>query len=222
MSWGYVAVGAATLVSGYMSSEAQKEAAEEASEAQAGAARAGISEERYQFDRMQELLQPYTEAGVGALEQQQAIAGTLGPEAQKKAIEDIEKSPIFQTMTRQGEEAMLQSAAATGGLRGGDVQGALAQFRPAMLQQLIESQYGKLGGLTQLGQASAAGEVAAGQQTSSQIADLLAQAGGAQAGEAIAKGEAQAGFYGDISQAVGTGISGYLNRPQSTSEGGSF
>jgi hypothetical protein len=213
MSWGLVAVGGATLVSGYLTSEAQKEAAGKAAGAQTEAARLGIEEQRSQFERMQELLQPYTEAGAGALEQQQAMAGLLGPEAQQRAISGIEESPIFGALARQGEEAILQRASATGGLRGGNVQGALAQYRPAMLQQLIESQYSKLGGLTQVGQASAAGVGAAGQATGANIANLLAQSGQAQAGQAIARGEAQAGFYGDISQAIGTGIGGYLNRP---------
>jgi hypothetical protein len=198
-------VGGTQLVGGFLGAEAQRGAAGEAAGAQTEAARLGIEEQRRQFDQMQELLRPYTEAGAGSLQQQQAIAGLLGPEAQQEAIAGIEASPIFADITRQGEEAILQQASATGGLRGGNVQGALAQFRPQMLQQLIESQYGKLGGLTQLGQASAAGVGAGGQATGANIANLLAQAGQARAGGAIAKGQAQSQLYGDISQLIGTG-----------------
>ncbi|MCK5600593.1 hypothetical protein KAR91_01920 [Candidatus Pacearchaeota archaeon] len=213
MSWGLVAVAGATLAGGYLTSEAQREAGGEAAAAQTEAAGLGIEERRGQFERIQELLSPYMEAGAGALGGQQALLGLAGPEAQQQAISRIEGSPLFGSLVRQGEEGILQSASATGGLRGGNVQGALAQFRPQMLQQLIESQYSKLGGLSQLGQASAAGVGAAGQQTGAGIANLLAQRGQAQAGGALARGEARAGLYGDISQAIGTGIGGYLDRP---------
>ncbi len=208
-----VAAAAISVAGGYASSKAQKRAAKKAGEAQVGAAGAGIEEERRQFDKIQELLQPYVGAGTSAIEQQQAISGLLGPEAQQQAISGIEQSPFFESLVRQGEEGILQSASATGGLRGGNVQGALAQFRPNVLQQLIESQYQKLGGIAQIGQASAAGVGAAGQRTGTNVANLLASQGAAQAGAAIGQGQAQAGFYGDISQGLGTVLGAYLNRP---------
>jgi hypothetical protein len=219
-----VAAAAVTVAGGYASSQAQKRAADKAAKAQTGAAGAGIEEQQRQFDKIQELLQPYVGAGASAVEQQQAISGLLGPEAQQQAISGIEQSPFFESLVRQGEEGILQSASATGGLRGGNVQGALAQFRPNVLQQLIESQYQKLGGIAQLGQASAAGVGSAGLQTGSNIANLLTSQGQAQAGTEIAQGQAQAGLYGDISQAIGTGIGAYLNRPttETQPEAGSF
>ena len=201
--------GGTTLIGGYLGSEAQTSAAETAAGAQTEAAQLGIEEQRRQLEQMQALLAPYTEAGAGALEGQQALLGLSGPEAQQQAIAGIEGSPIFGALARQGEEAILQQASATGGLRGGNVQGALAQFRPQMLQQLIESQYSKLGGISGLGQASAAGVGAAGQMTGANIANLLGQAGQAQAGQAIAGGQATAGMYGDIGQLIGTGATLY-------------
>lgn len=203
------AIGVTSLYGSYQSSKAQKEAAGEAAGAQTQAAGLGIEEQRRQFDRLQELLAPYVEAGTGALGGQQALLGLAGPEAQQEAISGIEQSPYFQALAKQGETGILQSASATGGLRGGNVQGALAQFRPQMLQQLIENQYSKLGGIAQQGQASAAGVGAAGQQTGANIANLLAQSGQAQAGQAMAAGQAKAGIYGDISQLVGTGATLY-------------
>jgi hypothetical protein len=96
-------------------------------------------------------LDPYAAAGAPALAQQQALLGLRGPQAQQSSIFAIEQSPLFQAQVRQGEEAILQAASATGGLRGGNVQAALAQFRPQMLQREIDLQYGRLGGMTSLG-----------------------------------------------------------------------
>ena len=183
-------VGGTTLVGSSM----QASAAEDAANIQSGASQAGIEEQRRQFDAMRELLKPYTEAGLPALEAQQAFLGLRGPEAERAAIERIRGGETFQALASQGEEAMLQRASATGGLRGGNIQGALAQFRPQLLSSLIEQQYGRLGGMTSLGQQSAAGVGAAGMETGTNIANLLGQQGAARAGGEL--GQARA--YGQI------------------------
>jgi hypothetical protein len=194
-----VAVGGATLVSGYMQGEAAKDAAA----TQAGASQAGIEEQRRQFDVVQKLLEPYVTGGTEAFKQQQALVGVQGPEAQRAAISAIEQGPAFQALTEQGENALLQRASATGGLRGGNVQAALAQFRPQILSQLIEQQYGQLGGLAKFGQASAAGTGAAAQETGSNIASLLAAQGAATAGGQMAAGKAFASIPSAISGGLG-------------------
>jgi hypothetical protein len=193
-----IAVGGATLISGM----AQADAAESAAAAQTGAAQQGIEEQRRQFDAVQKLLAPYVSAGTPALEAQQAFLGLKGPEAERAAIERIKGGETFQALAGQGEEALLQRASATGGLRGGNIQGALAQFRPALLSSLIDQQYGRLGGMTALGQQSAAGVGAAGQQTGVNVANLLGQQGAAQAGAEIAQGKA----FGAIPSAISGGL----------------
>lgn len=196
-----VAVGGATLVSGYMAGEA----AEDAANIQAGSAQAGIAEQRRQFEAARELLKPYTEAGVPALEAQQALIGLQGPEAERAAIQRIQGGETFQALTRQGENALLQQASATGGLRGGNIQGALAQFRPQLLSSLIEQQYGRLGGMTTLGQQSAAGVGGAGMQTGVNVANLLGQQGAALAGGELAQAKA----FGSIPAAISGGLGIY-------------
>jgi len=208
-------VGGTQLVGSSM----QASAAGDAAAIQSGAAQQGIDEQRRQFDAMRELLKPYTEVGVPALaglqpyaqagapalEQQQALLGLRGPEAQKAAIAGIEGGAGYQAQVQAGEEALLQRASATGGLRGGNIQAALGQFRPQMLQQEIEKQYGRLGGLAdigrvtqqnlaQIGQSSAAGTGSAGLQTGTNVANLLSQQGAALAGGEL--GEAKA--YGQL------------------------
>jgi hypothetical protein len=163
----------------------QSRSARQASAAQERSAQAGIDEQGRQFDEMRRLLQPYVDVGQPALTAQQAQLGLLGPEQQQAAINQIAGSPLLQQLTQQGEQALLQRASATGGLRGGNLQGALAQFRPAMLQAALDQQYARLGGLTALGQQSAAGVGTAGLQTGANTAELLGRAGAAQAGGII-------------------------------------
>lgn len=194
-----LAVGGATLASGYM----QSQAAGDAAAIQGQAAQSGIDEQRRQFDAIQKLLQPYSQAGTAALGQQQALLGMGTPEAQQQAINAIQSGPQFQALQQQGENAILQNASATGGLRGGNVQGALAQFRPALLSGLIEQQYNRLGGLTSIGQNAAAGVGNAGMQTGANVANLLGQQGAAAAGGQIAQGKAFGAVPGAISGGLG-------------------
>ena len=139
----------------------------------------------------------------GQAEGRQMPTGTGGADAQAATIAGLENSPIFQALVRQGEEGILQNASATGGLRGGNVQGALAQFRPAMLNQQIQQRFSQLGGITELGQNSAAGVGNAGLGVASNIGNLLQQGGAAQAGGALAQGKAWGGLLNGISSNIG-------------------
>lgn len=172
--------------------------AERAATTQAGAAEKGIAEQRRQFDALVELMTPYVTAGEGAISQQQALIGLQGPEAQQQAIAGFEESPLFQSLVKQGEQAILQQGAATGGLRGGNIQAALSQFRPQVLNSLIEQQYNRLGGLTSIGQSSAAGQGTSGISSASNISNLLANQGQAIAGGQIARGNVGRQTFQDV------------------------
>jgi len=189
---------------------AQEKAASAAAKAQVQAAERGIQEQRRQFDELTEMLRPYMNAGESGLIGQLALVGLEGAGAQRAAITALEQGPQYEALVRQGEEALLQQASATGGLRGGNVQAALAQFRPQMLSNLIEQQYSRLGGLTNIGQASAARQAATGQSTAANISNLMQQQGAARAGAELAKGEAAASRFGDVMGMLGSfaGMSG--------------
>ncbi len=148
----------------------------------------------------------------------------------KKAISNIEKSPLYQSQVQAGEEALLQNASATGGLRGGNVQRALGEFRPQLLNQLIQQRYQNYGGLAgqglntagrlletgqqattniaQFGQAAAAGQAAGSLSTGSNLSNIVERQGQAAAGAEIAKGQAQADGIGGIAGAFGGIVGG--------------
>jgi hypothetical protein len=200
-----------------------RESVGEASQVQQQAAQGGIDEQRRQFDEVTKLLspftkagetalgglQPYAQAGAPALGQQQALLGLQGPQAQQQAISALQASPQFQALQQQGENAILQNASATGGLRGGNVQAALAQFRPQILSSLIDQQYGRLGGIAGAGlgvtsdivtrgQAAAAGQASSGLQSASNIGNLFGNQGAALAGGQMARGGVARQAFGDM------------------------
>ena len=203
MSWVATAVAGGSAVLGYMGSRSQSRAASSASREQIESQKAAIEEQRRQFDTVRELLAPYVEAGETALTSQLGLAGLGGEGVQERMIQRIEESPQFEAITRQGEEAILQRAAATGGLRGGNVQAALAQFRPQVLSNLMESRYNQLAGLSSIGQSAAAGVGSVAQQTGMNVSNLLQQQGAARAGGILGQGQATSQLLGALGQGIG-------------------
>jgi len=151
------------------------------------------------------------EAAIQAeLAAQQAGQPSLGTadEQQAAAVAKFENSPYFQAIVRQSEDAMLQNASATGGLRGGNTQDALSKNRPILLQQLIDKQLANLGGLTSLGQSSAAGVGQAGLTTGQLVGGGLGTQGAAQAGGILGQSNANIGALGTIGGLFGAKTAG--------------
>lgn len=197
------AIAVTSIGASLLSSSAQKGAAREATESQERSTQLEIAESRRQFDKLQEVLSPFVGAGAGAIGAQATLAGLGGPEEEAAAIEAIRAGPEFGALVRTGEEAILQNQAAIGGLRGGNIRGQLAQFRPQILSQLINQRFGRLGGIAQLGQASAAGVGVGAIRTGESIGGAFRNVGEARAGGALARGRTQANLFGDIGGAFG-------------------
>lgn len=189
-------------------------AARDAANIQANAAQAGISAQTDAQSKIQALLAPYVGAGNQSLVKQQDLLGLNGNDAQLSAINAIKTSSQFDALNKTGQDSILQNASATGGLRGGNTQAALAQFSPALLNSLISDQYTKLGGITSLGQNAAAGTGNAGMQSANSVSALLAQQGRANAGGVLGQTSA-------INSGLNTGANlvGNFSR-QSTGWGG--
>lgn len=204
MSWGVVAgIGGSLLIGGM-----QADAAGDAAGVQAGATREGIAENRRQFDKVQQLLEQYTTSGTAGLYGYKTLMGEYGPQYQQNRISQLQNGGEYKSLVRAGEEAILQNASATGGLRGGNVQGALANQRSNILSALIERQIGRYGNLIQLGQNSAAGVGTAAMTTGANNAALMQAGGAAQAGGIIAGSNAFTNALGGIGGLV-AGRGGY-------------
>lgn len=175
-------------------------------------------------------LQQYAQGGLNAFNQQQNLTGANGNAAQSNAISAIQNSPMFQALTQQGNDAILQNASATGGLRGGNTQAALAQFSPALLNQLLQQQFQNLGSLSSLGSQSqnslaALGQGSAGQQGQLGTSILGQQLGlqGNVAGNVAALGGANTSAITGLTNqqgAIGAGLANAQGQAQSNLFGG--
>lgn len=202
---------------------AQVQSNDAAIAAQERSSQAAIAEQQRQFDYTKGLLNPYVQSGYGALGQQQDMLGLHGGGAQQSIIDSLQNSPFFKAQLQQGNNALLQNAAATGGLRGGNIQSALGQFAPNLLNQVFQNHYANLGGLTNLGQNAAAGTGQAamgmantigqiGTNAGNNTASLLSASGDARANAALSQGATSAGLFSGIGNLASNGILGYYGK----------
>lgn len=229
-------IGGSALLGGSMQASASKEAAE----IQAAAQYQALEEQRRQFNIATGQLEPFAFGSDGgptirslqltstpflgneAGRQLLALLGVTGgsPDlaniVEKAEIAKIEQSPTFREKVRQGEEALLQRASATGGLRGGNIQAALAQFRPQLLSQEIDKRISQLGSIAGAGSeqalqalnlrgAAAARQAASGVQFGQNIGQTLGNIGAAQSQASLSGGMGTAGqFISSIPSMIGT------------------
>lgn len=204
MTWGITAAVGLSAVSTYQAGKASKRAGD----VQAQASREGIAEQRRQFDITQQQFEPFRQAGLGALSQQQAMLGLSGQEAQQQAYAGLQESPGQQFLRSRAERSLLRNQAAIGGLGGGNIRTALQQQGVGFAQQDIQNQFNRLGTLTGAGQAATTNVAQAGGQVASNIAGLQQQAGAAQASGILGAQQAQGQFMGQIGRGLAGGAIG--------------
>lgn len=151
----------------------------------------------------------FSPAGLQAQNLQSALSGAQGQEAFNQALLN---SPVQQFLREQGEQSLINQAAATGGLGGGEVQRELARFGQGLAGTQLQQQIANLQALSGQG-LQAAGQQGqflsqAGQQQgnlAAQNAQLGTQANLASAANRLGAARSQAGLFGQ-----GAGITSAL------------
>lgn len=172
--------------------------ASKAANAQTTSDAAAIAEQQREFNTIQQNFAPYLQAGTGAMGGISGLLGLNGSAAQQSAISALQQSPMYQSLYRNGNEAILQDAAATGGLRGGNTQRSLADFGSDLLSTVIQQQLSNLGGLAGLGEGATNSVAGFGQNAANNISSLDVAGGNAQASGALAQSGIFSGMMSNI------------------------
>jgi len=208
MSWGLVAVAGATLVSGALGAGAAGKAAS----AQEASAQAGVAEQRRQFDITQESFRPSVEAGDLAREQQLALIGLSGPEAQEQVFSGLKESPAQQFIRRRQEKTLVRNAAATGGLGGGNVKSSLVELGTGFALQDIDRQFGRAGQIAGQGQSANVAVGQFGSQAAGNIQEGQFRSGQARSSGILNRNLATQQTIGGLANVAGQ----FFNQPAST------
>jgi len=135
--------------------------------------------------------EPFAVGGQEAAQQEAALSGALGPAAQQAAISAQVESPFTRFIEQRGREQIGQGFAATGGLGGGQRLKALTEFGQGVATQSLSQQLQNLRNVRQ-----------AGVGATTNIANLIGQAAGAEAGGIRGAGVAQLGAQDVLAQAI--------------------
>lgn len=129
-------------------------------------------------------------------------------DAQQQAIDALKNSPLYNSLYTNGRDTLLNNAAATGGLRGGNTENALARFGSDTLSQVIQQQLAQLAGISNTGNASATNLGQLGQSNSNAQSQIYNQIGSSQAGGILG----QAGIANNAINGIGTLLGRYLGQ----------
>lgn len=188
-------MGLFSFIGGLLGAGSEKKAVTQATNAQVGAYNKGIDEQHREFDLARSDFAPYMGAGTKALNPLESLLGLNGADASTEQINALKNSPLYQSLYNNGQEAILQNASATGGIRGGNMQGALADFGRDTLSGVIQNQVGNLGSLVGMGEGATNQVTGFNQQETNNITSLLSNIGGAQASGFLTKGGLSAGMW---------------------------
>jgi len=191
---------AAIVAASYISSRSSSRAAEGAANTQSEASDRAIDEQRRQFDVTNEQFRPYREAGTSALTQQEALTGTAGPKAQQAYFDNFIESPGQQFIRKRQQRALLQNAAAIGGIGGGNVRTDLQEQAAGFAQQDIGNQFNRLASISGTGQTATQNTAQFGANTTNNISNLLQQQGQARASGILGQAQARNQFYNTVGQ----------------------
>lgn len=141
--------------------------------------------------------------------------GVSAGQAQQSAIDALQQSPLYQSLYRNGRDTLLNNAAATGGLRGGNTEHSLANFGADTLASVIQQQLSNLGGISGNGMSSAGGLGQLNGQSANAISNLYGAQGSAQAGGILG----QAGIMNNAFNGIGKSLGSLFG---SSSGGGGY
>lgn len=200
-------MGIFSFIGGLLGAGAAKKASQKAETAQLGYLNQALGEEHRQFDLTRSDFAPWRDAGGLALGQQGDLTGIHGAGVQQGAIDALMQSPLYQSLYRNGMEANLQNASATGGVRGGNEVRSLADFGSDTLAQVIQQQLGNLGAISGQGLAATGSTANSGDQLTQAIASILGQQGQVRAGGILTRGGITNGMWQNAGNFLGQAAS---------------
>lgn len=125
-------------------------------------------------------VQGYAQPGMQAQQQQAALTGALGPQAQQQAYANFQRSPGQEWLQQQAERGLLRNSSAIGGLGGGNVRQALQSQAMGLAQQDYQNQFNNLSAVSDRGIQAAQLQNALYQQNANAATSAGAQGAGVQ------------------------------------------
>lgn len=169
--------------------------------------------QREQFDYLKQILAPYQQAGTQALP---ALTGFINQPQQNFSFDygAYFNSPEYAALSQQSQQAAMRNASATGGLRGGDTQVALASIAPQLAQmarQNAQQEFSLNQGANLNRYNMLRSNAGLGTGATSQLSNAAQNFGQIAGQNAVLAGQARADAIGQRNNAIGGGLTGLLS-----------
>ena len=212
-----ISTAAAIIGSALVGGAVSSLSASKAADAQKDAANTASNTQLEMFNRTTELQEPWRQAGIGSLSQLTAGTAPGGDFNRDFTMADFNADPGYAFRMSEGQRAVESSAAARGGLLSGGTGKALVNYGQEAGSQEYSNAYNRfnadrsrrfdrLAGIARVGQTATRDLSTAGMNTGNQIANNQMAAGNAASANYIAGGNA-------ANQAIGTIGNWYQQRP---------
>lgn len=210
MPWAFIIPAAASLIGGSMQSSAAKEAARTT----AGATRDQTALQQRIYEENVARQRPFYEAGVNALPSYLQGIQRGGELVAGPTLSQLQFDPGYAFRLQEGIKALDRSAAARGGLLGGNQLRGLTDYGQGLASQEFGNAYNRfigeqatrrnaLAGLVGQGQTTANTIGAAGQNMASNVGNLAMQQATNQANAGLIGARAMSSAYGDVANQLG-------------------
>jgi hypothetical protein len=193
--FGSILSGLGGIVGNVIGAHDSAKAVGKASAAQIAAQQQAIAEQRREYDQSRTDYQPFLTAGSSASDQIMRLlglgdrgqSGMSNDQVQQGALDSVHNSPLYTSTYNSGRDAVLQNAAATGGLRGGNTDASLYNLGSDTFSQVLQSMMSNLGGVAGYGIQAAGGITNAGTNAANNISASDVGIGNSQAGSILGK-----------------------------------
>jgi hypothetical protein len=203
-------VGLFSFIGGLIGGNKQAKAADKAAKLGYDANMAGIAETGRQFDATRSDFAPYQALGTAAAKNLGNLTGLNGDDAVQAEINRILSGSRYNSIFNNGRDQILANASATGGLRGGNTQDALARFGGDTLSDQISRQIAEYGGMVGIGTGAAGAVGQFGANAVSQQAGLRNQGADVLGQAALIRGGIAARNWQNLGGALDQGVSAAL------------
>lgn len=199
-------VAAAIIGSAVVGGVVSSNAAGKAADAQRDASKTASDTELKMFEQNRADMQPWREAGVGALDQLKAGTGTGGDFMRDFTLSDFTRDPGYRFRIDEGLRGIESGAAARGGLLNGGTLKALTQYGQGFASNEFGNAYNRFNADRDRRFNRLSSLAGTGQTATRDVAQMGTQVAGNVAGNQIGAGNARASSYVAQGNAINGGI----------------
>ena len=200
-------MGIFSAIGSFIGGGAAKKASRKAEAERIAAMDRAIGEQRRQFDVTRQDYAPLLSLLAPSASRLGDGIGLNGADKQQAFMDYVQTSPQLLAQIRNGEEAVRANGSATGGLRGGNIQRGLADFRADRYASELDRQLAQLAGAAGLGSGATDSVSAFGANASNNVSNLFTQQGEARAGGILTRGGINASNWSNLGQGLDQALS---------------